>query len=320
MSGGISEGYHPVYFDQGAQPLVHVPGVMPALATFEIADMSVDEDSPLRILAEGEATRDGLSEVTVGSVAGPRASNPRRLPITGSEAIAGRIYRIVSSEDGTSQLVRVESVTATSVLLTGTLSAEYPVGSQLLGAEIRGTFPADAAARAELQEEERVLRVRWTYEAGGISRPVSEQVRLVRDESELASWVTTVELRLREDWQELVHQLGGGPSSLRALALSCARDVSSTMRAMGFEPEGLFLGDQGLELLVRRCVYRFGELGHCPKSREIERWADQQRIHWLSLAKGVANGGGSRTAERDTASDTATKNRRTKKRYITRSA
>jgi len=315
---GLSEGYHPVYMSQGEQPLVHVPATMPAAATFEIADMSLSSDSPLRVLASGAATVDGLDELTVGSVAGPRAANPRRIPITGSDAEVGRVYRLVSATDGTSQLVRVEAVSATSVLVTGPLSAEYPVGSQLLGAELRCAFPADAAARTELQE--RVLRVRWTYDVGGVARPITEQVRLVGSESEIAGWLSIVEVRLREDWAELVHQLGGGPAALRALVRSCARDVSSTLRAMGSEPEGLFLGDQGIELLVRRCVYRFGELGHHPKSREIEAWTTQARIHWLALSKGIANGGGSRTAELDPLTDTATSDRRPRRRYLTRSA
>jgi len=315
---GLSEGYHPVYLGQGGQPLVHVPATMPSSATYEIADMSVGTDSPLRVLASGAATVDSLDEDTVGSVAGPRAANPRRIPITASAAEAGRVYRLVSATDGTSQLVRVESVTATSVLTTGPLSAEYPAGSQLLGAELRCTFPAEAAARTELQE--RVLRVRWTYEAGGASRPITEQVRLVGSESEIAGWLSIVEVRLREDWAELVHQYGGGPAALRALVRSCARDVSSTLRAMSLEPEALFLGDQGLELLTRRCVYRFGELGHVPKGREIEEWVAQARIHWLALAKAIANGGGSRTAELDSTTDTATSSRRARRRYLTRPA
>lgn len=313
-------GLHTVLRDGGDQTLVHVPPVVVSAATYSIEDLSLSETSPLRVIAQGAASVDALSEVTVGSVAGPRTATPRRLPIANSTAVAGRVYRLTSITDGTSELVRVESVTTTSVMVAGRLSATYPIASTLRGAEIRATFPSAAAARSELQEEDRVLRVRWAYEIGGEPVAVVEQIRLVRNEAEVSAWLTRAELRVREEWPELVKILGGGGGSLRALVRSAATDIQAGMRALSLEPADLFLGDQGFELLVRRCVYRFAELGMCPAGREMETWAEQQRRHWLALYKAIANGGGSRTAELDATSDTATENRRPRRRYNLRTA
>jgi hypothetical protein len=316
----MSDGLHTVILGGGDQPLVHVPGAPVASATFTIEDLSLSDTSPLRVLAQGSATVDSLSGVTVGSVAGPRTANPRRLPVLASAAVVGRVYRLTSSADGTSELVRVEAVTTTSVTVAGRLSATYPIGSTLRGAEIRATFPEAAAARSELQEEDRVLRVRWSYAVGSAPMVVVEQVRVVRHASEIAGWLSRAEVRLREDWPELVKGLGGGAGGLRAMTRSCAQDITAGLRTMSQEPDDLFLGDQGFELLMRRCVYRFAELGHHPAGREMEAWAAQQRITYLSLYKAIANGGGSRTADVAASTDVADGTHRPRRRYLTRSA
>lgn len=314
-------GVHTIYLNGGDQPLVHVapvPGIVSC--SYVVEDLSVSDTSALRVLATGSAAVDSLSEVTVGSVAGPRSATPRRLPIVASTAVAGRAYRLVSSDDGTSELVRVEAVTATSVTLSGRLSATYPVGSALVGAELRAAFPGDAAAREELQEEDRVLRVLWSYAIGGVTLPLSEQIRVVKSRTELAAWVSGVELRLRADWPEPVNLLGGSPGTLRGMVQSCASDMAAGLRAMSLEPDALFLGDQGFELLIRRCVYRFGELGHVPKGRDPEAWVSQAKAHWLSLYKAVSNGGGARTAEIEGSTDAAKGSRRGRRRTLIRSA
>ena len=143
---------------------------------------------------------------------------------------------------------------------------------------------------------------------------------MVRDQSEIASWAASTDATLREGWAELVKVLGGGPESLRALVRLCTNDVLAELGVTYQDADALFLGLQGSELLLRRCIYRFGELGIVPAGRDKEAWCEQERRHYLALLKAITKGGGKGTAELDPSTDTATHNERPRRRYLTRTA
>lgn len=312
-------GLHTIYRDQGDQELVHVPPFAVASASYVIEDLSVSETDPTRIIASGSATVDDLDETTTAA-AGPRAALPRRVGITGTAAERGRTYWITSA-DGTQEPVVVEAVAANSITVAGRLSATYAIGSTLTGAEIRCTFPSAAAAREDLQEETRVLRVLWTYSIDSRTVRVPEQIRVVRNAPELEAWLVPAETRLKQDWPELCQILGGGAEGVRNLVRSCAKATIADLRTMYQDPASILMGEQGFELLIRRCVYRFGELGHIPEGRDDKQtWVAQQRVQWRDLFKAMANGGGHSTAEIEPADDVATGTKRPRKRYLTRPA
>lgn len=301
-------GLHTIYRAQGDQSLVHYPPRGVVAATYVIEDMSVSETDPNRVIAQGSATVDTLSETTVAA-AGPRALYPQRVGITASAAVVGRTYRLTSA-DGVYEHVVIGSVAATSVNVTGRLSATYPIGSTLEGAEIRCTFPSAAAAREDLQEEARVLVVRWSYEVNGVLHRPVEQVRVVRNTPEVAAWMVPAMTALKAEWHELCQILGSDDVRLRALVSGCARELMAGLRSMSQDPASLLMGEQGFDLLMRRCVYRFAEMGHCPAGRDKDQWAEQQRRHWLALYNAVSKGGGNSTAEIEPGDNVATKRER----------
>lgn len=301
----MTNGLHEVYRDQGDQLLVHVPALRVTSATYVLEDLTAGEDASDRVLASGAATVDSLSAaLSANSGAGTVA--PRRIYVSAAPAVVGRLY-VVEDAEGQQELHRIEGATATYVTAAGDLSATYlATSSYLRGVEIRATFPSAVAARAELQEEERPLRVTWTYALAGRTVRMREQVRLLRAGSTIESYLGRAEATLREDWPELVRAIGAHPGALSALVRSCARDLDAKLRLRGIAPETFLAGAQGFETLLARCVWRFGQRGHAPAGTDIEAWREDGKRDYLNLWKATTQESpGIDTAETTRASDQA---------------
>lgn len=313
MNGGL----HEVYRDDGDQPLVHVPPLRVAAATYVIEDLTLDEDDAARVIDSGSAAVDSLSELLTGD-SGATEPDSRRINVIAPAAVVGRFY-CVEAADGQQETHRLEGVAATYVTTAGYLSSSYDVTARLRGIELRATFPAAAAARAELQEEERALRVVWTYTIGGLQVHAREPIRVLRAGSTTRAYLGRAEALLREDWPELVTAIGPHASALKNLVRSCDRELTAKLRARSIAPDTFLAGDQGFEALIARCVWRFAERGHAPKSTDLERWTEDAKRNYLNLWKAVVqDGAGIDTAETDRHDDQAPEGHGTKRRGLFR--
>jgi hypothetical protein len=309
-------GLHEIYRGQGDQSLVHVPPFRVSSATYVIEDLTVgNENDPNRVIGSGAATVDTLSELLTAT-SGATTTDSRRINVVAPAAEAGHFY-CVEAADGQQETHRLEGVAGTYVTAAGYLSSSYGVTARLRGIEISATFPAAAAARAELQEEERPLRVVWSYSIGGQLVQAREAVRVLRAGSATRAYLGRVEAMLREDWPELVTAIGPHASAVKNLVRSCDRELTAKLRLRGIAPDTFLAGDQGLEALLARCVWRFGERGHAPASTDIERWTEDAKRNYLNLWKAVTQeGAGKDTTETDRADDQAAAGSGTKRRRL----
>lgn len=299
-------GMHEILRDGGDQTLTHVPPTRVATATYVIEDLTLDTDNAARILASGSATVDSLSETTIAA-SGVGQTNPRRIAITNSTAVAGRTYEIVS-DDGTTERLRCDAVTTSAVLTSGRMSGLYPVGSSLQGIELRATFPTASAANDDLADDERPLRVVWTYTYAGRTVRVPELVRIVRQSADPTPYLAAAETRLRETWPELVAQLPARGNSLALLVRGEGTALAAKLRVQGLDPAGFLMGDPGMECLVLSCVWKFGKMGFSPRGWDsCDQWAEESKRDFLNMWNATtANGGpGLDAAGVDRVTDTA---------------
>lgn len=293
---------HKIYRDQGDQPLVHAPPIRVTSATYTIEDITQGEDDADRVIGSGSATIDDLG-VTLSGDSGRGTTAPRRINCVAPSAVRRRTY--VLEEDGESELVVLEQVASSHVTAAGPLSALYTDAASLRGVELRATFPAAAAAREDLQEENRPLRVIWTYTIDGRTVRVREQIRVKRVAAE-QTYLGAIEADIREDWPEMVQALPPHGNSVRTIVKSCARWVTARLKARGIEPEGFLAGDQGYQVLLARCLWRVGERGHAPGGVDLEQWREEKKADFLSSWRTLVVGSpGVDTAETSPASDQA---------------
>lgn len=286
----MSLGMHEVLFEGGARVLSHVPPSRVASATAQIEDLTEPDDGADRfILASGAATVDSYS-TTSTAAAGAGQLDPRVVTHAGATAAAGVPYEI-TAPDGRHELFVAEATTATTLRSAVPLSGAYPSGSTVRGVQLTCTFPAPAAADADLFDANPPIRVRWSYTAAdGTTWRVDELVRLVRGTSS-ARHLGAVELDLRQTKAEIVRLLGPQASALRNLVASVARRLTADLRGKGIEPDLYFAGDEGFELLKQACVLEIAEDGIAPANVEATGYAALQAQKfarmWMQATRGT---------------------------------
>jgi hypothetical protein len=256
-------------------------------ATYVLEDLAESETSAARTIASGPATVDAL-DVAVAADSGRGTTAPRTVFTVAGAAQRGHVYVLEGDDD--SELVRLESVAATYVTAAAPLSARYPAtSSRLRGVELTATFPSAAAAREDLQEEDRVLRIVWTYTIAGRVVRVAEQVRLRRDAADVR-YLGRAEAVIREDWPELVQALPKHGNAVRTVVSACARSLTAKLKGRSIPPETFLAGDIGFELLLARCLLRIAERGHAPAGTDLERWREERRIEFFGQWKALTTG------------------------------
>lgn len=301
-------GYHPIVAGGGAQTISHVPPVRvdasPA-PTVHVFDATRSEDSAERdLVASGPATVDGL-EATIVDTSGRGQADPRRIEVPGGAPSVDVEY-VVENAGGGSEIVTLDEVHSDHVIASSPLVATYVAGNYLRGLRLSVEIPALVADDEDLLESEHPIGVRWTYTIAGRLVVVTEQARVVRDPGGEA-YVGAAAAILAEEWDELVQQLPRRANSLRNLVRGVARRLSALLRARHIAPGTFLAGEIGLEVLVQRCVWRFGELGHVPRDgSDPTTWVERQRTSYLNLWHSVVRGKpGHGVAELDPVTDTA---------------
>lgn len=295
-------GLHEIMYGQGDQTIVHVPPVRVASATYEIEDLSEGLTDSDRVIGSGSATVDSLSAALTAD-SGRGTTAPRRINVVAA-AERGRAY--VIEHDGEAEIVQLEGVSSSHVTAAGPLSGEYPAtDAYLRGIELRATFPSAAAARDDLLEEDRPLRVVWTYTLDGRIVRVGEPIRVKRSSAD-TRYIGRAEQEIRKEWPELVQALPKHGNAVRSLVKACASWVSARLKARNVPPEQFLGGDQGYQVLLARCLWRIGERGHAPGSVDIEQWREEKKADFLSAWRALVIGSpGLDTTEPPQATDQA---------------
>lgn len=170
---------HRLAYGEGEQSLRSVPlrdgrAVIVASADYAIIDLRYVAASDDHVLASGAATVDSVS-TTISAAAGRGAADTRALTVASAAGIsAGRRYLLTSG--GRSELVKVEAVSGTTVVLQAALPFYFAAASTFRGVELVAAVAAEVTADDDFLGQN-YLAVRW--EPLGLL-PYQEQVFLER--------------------------------------------------------------------------------------------------------------------------------------------
>lgn len=295
--------------DGGDQPLVHVPAARVTSASYSIEDVTRVRGGADRVLDTGDVTRVELGEVTTAEC-GVRAANPRLIAVAGSAAVVGHTYEI-QDPHGMVERFEVEAVSSTGITVKGRMSGHYPEGSVIRDVELLATLPASVAADTSLGDEERPLRVVWSYTIDGQPRRAPELIRLSHNSDELPQ-LPRVEARLRETHARLVQNVG---HALGAHCRAAAVKLTAYLQTHGLTPSTFYAGPQGFECLVQAAFVELVEMtGWAPSDRDPDAYAETLRIAYFSMRKGLVKGPGVNAAEVNRTTDQAHAGHRRRRR------
>lgn len=280
-------GVHPIVVGQGAQDLVHTPpmrhddGTTP---TYLVEDLTVSDDSPDRELASGDAAVDSVN-LLVEDASGAGTTETRRLFVpapVGAGVVVGRRYA-AQTVGGSVEVFTAAAAEDFYIDAEAPLSQPYGPDARVRGLELRATLPAEVADDEDLLQEDRRLRVAWTYSLRGVI--VVDHVLVDLRRASASSYLGAAEAALREEWPELVQRLR---QPTGRLVKACARRIEVHLRNRDIKPANFLAGAQGFEVLLARCVWRFGELGIIPGNLDPDEWLRSVREDFLSLWRAVS--------------------------------
>jgi hypothetical protein len=124
----------------------------PSGATFRIVDLDYTEDDPdadrIVVAAATAATIDTFADTITTAAVGPRATNPRLIPITAGVPVVGRQYKIAGG--GNSEAFIVDRVDSLNIYPRNALRFAYAIGATVSGLLVTATF---LSVRANLATE-----------------------------------------------------------------------------------------------------------------------------------------------------------------------
>lgn len=162
---------HRLRYQGGAQAVRSVPHnangrpVVVSGCDFEVVDLRHPATSASHVLASGSATLDSVA-TTLAASAGRGTADPRQVTVTSATGIAaGRRYLI--SSGGKAEMVRVESVSGTTLRLAGELPTLFTSGAAFTGIEVSATVAEDVCGDIDYLGET-LLAVRWIPTGGPV--------------------------------------------------------------------------------------------------------------------------------------------------------
>ena len=279
-------------YNGGAQTIWHVPPVRVASATYVVEDLTEDEDSADRdVVASGAATVDAFTGALTAA-AGRAQSDPRLVTHDGGAATVGREYQLQTA-DGRAEQIAAEGVTSTTIRCRWPISSAFPAASSILGLRLTGTIPSGVAADTDLYDQDRTLRVTWTYTLRDRVIAATEILRLIRSPAvdRDLGWADGA---LREAWPELVLRLPPHGNAVRDVVRFAARRLDARLRGLGIDTDRLWVEALGRELLLQRCVLHLADQGFAPDTRlSIDTWRTEQEQEfarlWMDFTRGRAS-------------------------------
>lgn len=279
----LADGLHEILYQGGDQTIRHLPPVRPASATYLIEDLFESAESDDREVASGNATL-ATGNTTTLEDAGPGTDNPRILEVASTTGFADGDYVQVSSEQGT-ELARIVDVGTETLTLAHELAALHPAETTTVrGALMSCTFPSAKAGDEPTHEEDRPLRVTWTYEIGGVLHRAVEQIRVVKfrfSDQNLAS----IEDAVRDLYPAVVLHMKSTTNSLRDFVRRAARQVKARLDALGVDTGQFLPGSIGHEIAVAKCVEICAMNGIYPHGFSADNFLDAARADFAHVWK-----------------------------------
>lgn len=262
-----------IIYGVSGQTLRHVPPARVSSATYAIEDLTKADDDAARVFASGSATVPPWT-VTTSATAGATQANAARMSTASTTGATVGAPAAIIAADGSSEIFEISKVSANNyVEAEAELAGVYPSGSTIRGIELTASVPdglvvtGSAAAgfddAEDILEQQRPLRIVWTYTVGSTTIRAQERIELVRHSTASTIDVGAAILRVRDLYPDLAERLPSR-ASLDTLAAELAKDVEDDLRQRKVPPERVMLGHAGVRLLVLAIAAHAGELGYAP--------------------------------------------------------
>jgi len=246
-----------VTYNGGAQTLKVVPigadgdPLLLSAATAKIVDLAhTDTATDYTIEAEAAATVDnGTTDTTTANV-GHTYPEKREIVVgTPASFTKGSHYALVAA-DGSTETIKVDHVSTTSVFATDIIRGQFPTGSTLRGIEVSFTFPA-ATANSETEFKthgETPYAIDWGF-TGGTPATQRELIWMRRQPDPV--WATAEDVAM---YDSQVGKLNAKHNKLENAISQAHRDLRREIRSHQIDTDTIHFGDDGRDWLVRRAV------------------------------------------------------------------
>lgn len=263
-------------FNGTGQTLTHTPMGVASSVTFSLEDLTRATDDADRVLASGSPSVASWT-LTTDEAAGPSSLNPRRIPVASTAGASIGAPALLVSPDGSRELVEVAALSANAyVEAAAPLAGSYPVGSTLYGVRITATISDAIAANEDIFDQQRELRIVWTYTVDGRVFRIPEAIQFLRHDSSVIA-VASVVNRLVKMYPDIRARLPD-QSNFEAIVSEVAVDVECDLRSRGIEPAQFLPGPNGLPLMCAAVVRHVASMGYAPGSFEEGAYGEYYRI------------------------------------------
>lgn len=246
-----------VIYNGGAQTLKVAPvgadgdPMLLSAATAKIVDLAhPDTASDYTIEASAAATVDDSTTDTTTADVGHTYPEKREIVVsTPANFDKGSAYALVAA-DGTSELIRVDHVSTTSVFAVDVIRGQFPTGSTLRGIEVSFVFPA-ATADSETEfktHAETPYAIDWAF-TGGTPATQRELIWMRRQPDPV--WATAEDVSM---YDSAVTKLNAKHNKVPNALNQAHRDLRREIRSHRVDTDTINFGDDARDWLVRRVV------------------------------------------------------------------
>ena len=279
---------HVVIFEGGAQTLEHVVPEVVVAATYEITDLSRAQGDADRILDSGAATVPSWT-LTLDDPAGPSLPDATLIPVGSTAGVTIGEPGIISAADGLREPVTISAISAGAYVRSASLLAgTYASGDTVKGTRITATTTAGLHDFEDALDDQRPLRVLWTYTTVAGVLLVSEPIELRRGNRAAASTGPAVQSLLR-GWPELKGRLLEG-LTIEALAEFTLEQLVAELSIRGQDDTSIMHGDAGRMLLVAAILDQAARRGYSPGMRAPEAFADDVHEDYQRQLEALSTG------------------------------
>lgn len=260
---------HRVYFNAGDQALVTIPHrrgapVRVTAGTYQIVDTRYGIDSAEHVVvAAGTAATTDATSTVLTAKAGRGTPDDRALTLASTAGLeVGRQY-ILDGADGRAETVRIAAIpSVTAARTAAAVRNAFAAGSTLRGVEVRGEFPAAAAADDDNLSSDAAFMVIWSF---ADLPPLREMIHLERGEESLLA--TLDDLRELDGGLARTGDDAGDPAAALARA---HKDLRVDLQLVNVSESDLLTGPIGRDAVCYRAAYHLAE--HIRDDRRAARY------------------------------------------------
>lgn len=245
-----------VIYNGGAQTLKIVPTgadgdpMLLSAGTGKIVDLAHAETSSGYVIeAQAAVTLDSTTDTTTANVGLTYPAKHEIVVSTPSNFTKGSSYALVAA-DGSSETIRVDHLSATSVFAVDVIRGKYPTGATLRGVEISFTFPA-ATADDETEFKQHLTTpyaIDWGF-TGGTPATQREMIWMRRHPDPV--WATVEDVTM---YDSSVAKLNAKQNKTTNALEQAHRDLRREIRSHRIDTDTIDFGEAGRDWVVRRAV------------------------------------------------------------------